>query len=119
MKRQEIESSLKDLNELVLQGKMLEAFDKYYHEDVSMQENNQAPTVGKASNRKRELEFLNNITEFRGASMNGFAVAGDLSFVIWSYDYIHKDWGVRKYTQVSVQHWKDNQIIHETFYYGN
>jgi predicted DNA-binding protein YlxM (UPF0122 family) len=38
MTRLEIENSLKELNSLVLEGKMLDAFEKYYHEDVSMQE---------------------------------------------------------------------------------
>jgi hypothetical protein len=32
-----------DLNDLVLRGKALEAFDKYYHDDVVMQENDNPP----------------------------------------------------------------------------
>jgi hypothetical protein len=39
--------------------------------------------------------------------------------VIWKYDYTHKEWGTRDYTQVSVQHWKDGKIIHEQFIYQN
>jgi hypothetical protein len=46
-----------DLNDLVLQGKPLEAFEKYYHEDVVMQENENTPTVGKVANREREEQF--------------------------------------------------------------
>ena len=40
MTRQEIEQSLNDLNSLVLEGKLLDAFEKYYHDDVAMQVNN-------------------------------------------------------------------------------
>lgn len=47
------------------------------------------------------------------------AVNGNTSFVIWKYDYTHKEWGARNYTQVSVQHWKDGKIIKEQFFYGN
>lgn len=119
MTQKEIEQSLNDLNELIIQGKMMEAFEKYYHEDVAMQENSEPPMVGKSANRERELEFLDNIVEFRGAAVQGMVVAGDLSFVIWDYDYTHKQWGERKYTQISVQQWKDNRIVQETFYYGN
>ena len=119
MTRTEIEQSLQELNTLVLEGKMLDAFEKYYHDDVVMQENESAPTVSKEINRQREIEFLNNITDFRGAEVKGIAVGDGLSSVIWQYDYTHKEWGVRTYTQVSVQHWKDGKIIKEQFIYNN
>lgn len=118
MKQSLIENTLQELNTLVLEGKLMEAFEKYYHEDVSMQENSNPPVVGKNANRNREREFLNNITEFRSASVEGLAVGDDLSFVIWKYDYTHKEWGVKNYTQVSVQYWKDGKIIKEQFFYG-
>jgi hypothetical protein len=119
MTRTEIEQSLHELNNLVLQGKMLDAFEKYYHDDVVMQENESAPTVSKEANRQREIEFLNNIADFRGAEVKGIAVGDNLSTVIWQYDYTHKEWGVRNYTQVSIQHWKDGKIIKEQFIYNN
>jgi hypothetical protein len=115
----QIKNSLNDLNSLVINGKLMDAFDKYYHDEIEMQENNNPGVKGKDFHRKRELEFLSNVTDFRSASVEGLAVNGDTSFVIWSYDYTHKEWGVRKYTQVSVQHWKDGKIIKEQFFYGN
>ncbi|MEJ1236513.1 nuclear transport factor 2 family protein [Chryseolinea sp. T2] len=108
-----------DLNQLVISGKLLDAFEKYYHDDVEMQENENSPVRGKDANRKREQEFLSNITEFRNASVKGLAVSNNTSFVIWSYDYTHKEWGVKNYTQVSVQTWKDNKIVKEQFFYGD
>jgi ketosteroid isomerase-like protein len=116
---QKIKDSLSDLNALVLQGRALEAFEKYYHEDVMMQENNQPPTIGKNANRKREEVFFGNVTEFRSADVISMAVGDDVSYVTWKYDYTHKEWGVRDYTQVSVQKWKDGKIIHEQFFYSN
>ena len=108
-----------DLNDLVLQGKALEAFEKYYHDDVIMQENEGAPTIGKAANRQREIDFFSAITEFRSAKPLKITVGEDISMVQWQYDYTHKDWGVRRYTQVSVQHWKDGKIVKEQFFYGS
>jgi len=108
-----------DLNDLVLKGKALEAFDKYYHEDVVMQENESKPTVGKEANRKREEEFFSSISEFRNARPLKVTVGEDVSMVQWHYDYTHKDWGVRNYIQVSVQEWKNGKIIREQFFYGN
>ena len=119
MTQSQIQQSLNDLNQLVQSGDLLGAFEKYYHDDVAMQENNQAPTVTKDSNRQRELEFLDNISEFRKAEVQAVAIGKDISTVIWSYDYTHKEWGVRNYTQVSIQHWKDGKIIKEHFIYNN
>lgn len=117
--KEQIAKNLDQLNKLVIEGKVMEAFERFYHPDVQMQENQNPPTVGKDLNRQRELEFLGNITDFRGATVEGVAIADNISFVIWSYDYSHKHWGERKYTQVSVQNWQDGQIIKEQFFYGN
>ena len=118
MKQSEIENALKDLNNLVLEGRLMEAFEKYYHDDVVMQENDLPPTVSKEANRQRELQFLNSIVEFRGAEVKGLTVGDNISAVIWSYDYTHQEWGARNYTQVSVQEWKDGKIIKEKFIYN-
>ena len=107
-----------DLNDLVLQGKALEAFDTYYDENVIMQENENAPTFGKKANRRREEEFFSSIVEFRGAKPMKVTVGQNITMVQWHYDYTHKDWGLRNYTQVSVQEWKDGKIIREQFFYG-
>lgn len=97
----------------------MEAFELYYDDEVVMQENAQQPTVGKAANRQREQDFFGSITEFRKASVLGVTYGDNLTSVIWEYDYTHKDWGVRNYTQVSVQHWKNGKIVKEQFFYGN
>jgi len=109
---------ISDLNDLVLQGKPLVAFEKYYHDDVVMQENENVPTIGKEANRKREEEFFASVTEFRGARPLKVSVGEGITMVQWSYDYTHRDWGVRKYTQISVQEWKDGKILKEQFFYG-
>ena len=114
-----IEEALTDLNNLVKSGKAMEAFEKYYHDDVSMQENDLPPTISKAANRDREEEFFRKVTEFRSAEVKGLAVGDGISYVTWQYDYTHKDWGVRNYTQVSIQRWKDGKIINEKFVYSN
>ncbi|HIC31886.1 MAG TPA: nuclear transport factor 2 family protein, partial [Flavobacteriaceae bacterium] len=101
------------------QGKAMDAFEKYYHQDVSMQENENPPTLGKKKNREREMEFFDSIVEFRGAKPLKVSVGEGISMVEWHYDYSHKDWGDRNYTQISVQEWKNGQIIREKFYYNS
>jgi len=114
-----IKEKIHHLNELVLTGKALDAFEMYYHEDVIMQENETTPTIGKEANRAREHQFFADIEEFRGAKVLDVGLGESVTFVKWHYDYDHKDWGTRNYEQVSVQHWHDGKIIKEQFFYGN
>lgn len=107
------------LNQLVQEGKLVEGIDRFYHPNVVMQENELTPTIGKDANREREKNFLANVIEFRKAEVKGIAIGSNLSTVIWHFDYTHKEWGVRNYTQVSVQHWENDLIIKEQFFYGN
>ncbi|MBD0822919.1 MULTISPECIES: nuclear transport factor 2 family protein [Aestuariibaculum] len=108
---------ISSVNDLILQGKALEAFDEFYHDDVVMQENNNPECVGKELNRKREEEFFNAITEFRSAKPLKVTVGENITMVEWHFDYTHKDWGIKNYNQIAVQEWKDGKIIKERFYY--
>lgn len=114
-----LKEKIEDLNQLVLEGKAMIAFEKYYHPEVVMQENETVPTVGKEANRKREEEFFGNISDFRSARVLEVAIGENVSMVVWHYDYTYTQWGVRNYKQVSVQKWEDGLIIHEQFFYGN
>jgi hypothetical protein len=43
----DLKANFEDIKTLVLQGKAMEAFEKYYGDDVVMQENETPATVGK------------------------------------------------------------------------
>lgn len=115
-----LQEKVDKLNEMILQGKTLEAFEKFYAEDVVMQENEDELTVGKDACRKNEEAFVSNITEFRNATVESVLISDNISVVEWDFDYTHAEWGDRKYTQVAVQRWNnDGEIINEKFYYNN
>ena len=91
---------ISSINDMILQGKALEAFDQFYHDDIVMQENDNPIVEGKEANRKREEDFFGAITEFRGAQPLKVSVGENTTMVEWHFDYTHKDWGVKNYTQV-------------------
>jgi hypothetical protein len=121
VKAADLQARVQDLNRMSLEGDLLGAHDKHYADDVVQQENESEPTVGKAANRRREEEFLTNVTRFRGAKVKAVAVnaATDTTMVEWVFDYDHRAWGTRTYHQVAVQRWRDGLIVHERFYYGS
>ena len=112
-----VEALDQKLNQAILTGKALEAFDELYAEDVVMQENNAEPFAGKAFNRDREVKFFASIAEVHEVKVAASAVSGDVSFGEWVLDVTFQG-GVRyRIEQVSVRRWKDGQVVHERFYY--
>ncbi len=108
----------RQVNEMVLTGKAMDAFEKFYAEDVVMQENSEEPRVGKALNRKFEQEFFATIAEWHDGKLVASAINGDTSFSEWYMDISFKNGFRYKSAQVAVRKWKDGKIVHERFYYN-
>lgn len=106
------------LNQQILAGDILGAFDKFYADDVVMQENTAEPRIGKANNRKFEEAFVASIEQFHGAALLGAAVEGDRSYSEWEFDATFKGGGRIKLVQAAARQWKNGQIAHERFYYS-
>jgi len=102
----------------VIAGKVLETFDAYYADDVVMSENRKNERVGKAANRKYELQFLENVQEFHGAQVGRVIVDGDHAAVEWTFDITFKGGNRVNMQQVAVQTWKDGKIVREDFYHA-
>ena len=114
---QNIQALETKLNDAILSGKALEAFDELYADDVVMQENSEAPYVGKDFNRKREIEFFSSIEQFHDGRVLASAVNGDVSFSEWEMDVTIKGAGRIKMNQAAVRRWKNGKIVHERFYH--
>ena len=108
----------KDLNEKILTGKAMEGFEQYYADDVVMQENADAPFVGKDLNRKREIEFFSSVAELHSGKLEASAVNGDTTFGQWFVDVTFKNGFRAAMNQVAVRKWKDGKIVHERFFYN-
>jgi len=105
------------LNDAILTGKALEAFEQYYADDVVMQENSDEPRIGKDLNRKFEIEFFSSLAEFHEGKLVSSAVNGDTTFGEWFMDITFKNGYRAKMAQVAVRRWKDGKIASERFYY--
>ncbi len=108
----------RQLNEQVAKGDILAAFDRFYADDVSMQENSEPPFLGKAANRKRQEEFVASVEQMHSLKLLSSAVNGDVSFSEWELDATYKG-GVRnKASEVAVRRWKNGLVAQERFYYS-
>jgi len=108
-----------DLYNTMAQGKMLEAFDKYYGENVIMEEVGEDQKVGKALNRAREEQFMAAIEDFHGMGIDAITAdeGAGITMVEGWMDASIKGMGRIMMKQVAVQKWEGDFIVHEKFYH--
>jgi ketosteroid isomerase-like protein len=107
----------KKLNDAILAGKAMEAYEELYDENIVMQENLDPEFRGKDLNRKREQDFFQSVEAWHDAKVLGSAAHGDTSFSEWVMDISIKGVGRVQMAQVAVRRWKNGKIVHERFYH--
>lgn len=107
-----------ELNRQIVSGDALGAFEKFYADDVVMQENSEPPRSGKDINRKFEQEFFSSVEQFHGAKLLGSAVNGDVSYSEWEFDITFKGGQRVTMTEVAARRWKNGKVSRERFYYN-
>ncbi len=110
-------NQVNQLVELVLKGQILEAFDRFYAENVSMQENQNPPTIGKAANRQREIEFLGSVKELHRNVARFILVDGNRAAIGWLLEFTNHEGQRLRLNQVALQRWEDGQVVEELFVY--
>ncbi|MEM8758502.1 MAG: nuclear transport factor 2 family protein [Planctomycetota bacterium] len=119
-----ITESVHQLIETMKAGDILGAFETHYADDVVMQENNEAPTEGKAANREREKQFVASVKDFKSLWIDNVAVdesAGGndgTAFIEYGFNFINTEGQDITYQQAARQTWKNGKIVSERFYHG-
>lgn len=109
----------KHIHEMLDEGKLLEAFDQYYHDDVVKVEGNGDTVEGKEANRATQVGWLDAVEEFLGSGIHAIAEDpenGKVLAEVWA-EVKFKEMGVMKIEQAYCQTWEDGQITHVRFYY--
>jgi len=106
-----------ELDQAILTGKALEAFEKFYADDVVMVEGTGETFEGKDVNRRREEEFFGSVEEFHGASIGAKGFGDNVSLAEWVFDVTFKGGSRVKMEQAVVRTWKDGKVVRERFYY--
>lgn len=100
------------------QGKAMDAFEAYYHNNCDMILEDGTLVAGKDANREREIEFFSNVESFNGMevkAINANEEDGTTS-VECSMDVTFKGGTQMVIEQVATQKWDGDHIIRERFY---
>jgi len=114
----EIDARDQELNDKILQGEILEAFEEFYAEDIVMEEGDDR-RVGKDENREYEEQFVNSLEQFHSAEIKARAVdqENNVTFSEWENHMTLEGVGRVEQKQISVRTWNENgQITNEKFY---
>lgn len=111
---------VKDVYDMVGKGKLMDAFEKYYHRDVVMVEATGEERKGKAANKKFQEEFMGMVKDVHGSGVNAIASnEKEATTMVESWmDVTMKDGKRQRMEEVAVQKWQGDQIIRERFYYN-
>ena len=98
------------------QWKILEAMQEFYADNVVMQDNLNAPTIGLAANLERERAFVASVTKVNEMRAEAVIVDGNRAVINWRQDLVVN--GQRlTFDQLSLQVWENGKIVHERFVY--
>jgi ketosteroid isomerase-like protein len=94
---------------------------EFYDDDVSMQENNNPPVVGKNANVEREKQFVAYVKAWKSFNIRAVGIdeSRGIALIQSDFEFDAVDGKTIKYDQVSVQQWRDGKIVHEKFYYDS
>lgn len=109
---------VKDLFKMIEEGKLLDALDKYYHENVIIIANDGKKRIGIEEARDYDKRFLKEIQEILGGGVE--TITSDEKRAITMVEFwIHlkfKNGNKKKLEEVAVQYWEEDRIIKENFY---
>ena len=108
-----------ELTELILQNRTLEAMERFYADDVTMQENEKSPRVGKIVCLEYERHLLAHVIDMKAMLLN--QAINQQTGVVFSEWYMEATYSSGKQfllTEISVQQWRNGQIVREKFYYN-
>lgn len=111
----EISTKLDELIALVSAGKPMEAFAKFYHDDLEKTDLDGITHKGKGVNEKIGYELLANVKAVHDFTALGKIIKDQRSFLVWSLDFEHAIQGRITVVQVAIQDWKDGLIMKERF----
>ena len=113
-----IQDRLEELFSYIREGRIVDAINEFYAEDVTMQENNLAPTVGRAANVEREKAFLSTVKEWKNFEVKATGVGDNVTFYETVMDWVATGGTLVHVEQVVVAKWQDGKITHERFYHN-
>ena len=111
--RETVEAFIAD----VLSEDHVGAIERWYAEDASMQENQDAPRVGRELLIAGEQRMMARVASVTSELLGPPLIAGDQVALRWRFTFTARDGRVGVQEEVAWQTWRGDKIWRETFFY--
>src|SRR5690349_14038114 len=101
----------------VLGGDHVGAIRDWYAEDASMQENQDAPRVGRELLMAGEAAMLARVASVKTELLAPPMVDGDRVAIHWRFTFTSRKGVERGFEEIAFQTWKDGKVWREVFFY--
>ncbi len=105
-----------DVNNLTMQGKIIDSIDKHYAENCTFTEGDGSSRQSKIEQRKYLTAFFDGLKSFDGASLHGQSVGDDVSMSEWTFNMTDGNGEKIVWNEVLVRRWNDGKIVAEKYY---
>jgi ketosteroid isomerase-like protein len=105
------------LIELVEQGKFLEAIEKFYAPEATMQENFGPVRAGLPALLENERQVLARTPSIRLERVGSVVVEGDRATINWVFLMTYAPGRTMRLDEIACQVWENGKIVKERFYY--
>jgi hypothetical protein len=105
-------------NEMVRRGQVVEASDKFFATNATTIDFSGTKTNSRAEMVDKMKKLLGGIKNVNGITLHRTAVAGDVSFAEFTFDFDMKDGSKTHWHEVIRSVWKDGQIVEEEYFEG-
>ena len=107
------------LHQMMAEGKVMEAFEEFYHDNVVVVEADGEVRKGKAAQRQAIHDWMNGGQEQHGGGVGAITANEETGVTaVESWTDVSTAHGRVKMEEVAIQKWQDDKIIHERFYYN-
>ncbi|MEO5738822.1 MAG: nuclear transport factor 2 family protein [Variovorax sp.] len=94
-----------------------EAVEAFYAPNVSMQENQSEPRIGRDGAVARERAILARAVSIRSQCVRPVLVDGDHVAIHWIFEFEWPDGTVTHMEEIAWQRWEGERLAQETFFY--
>ncbi len=94
-----------------------EIYERFYDENVVVQENMQPPRIGRLMSIDRQKRMNANVKEVHDFKIGAVLVDGDRSAIELQLEITTVDGYRIRIEEIGLQTWKNDRIIHERYFY--
>lgn len=110
---------LKKLDKLISRGEIMNAFEKYFHDDVVTHSNAGDRSDGKVQKRDFLRGFFGNMNDTRQIKLHGNIVDGEITHSSFTFEFTNQQGEHLVWNEVIQRRWKDNLVIEEYYTQDN